>query len=326
MRLVNLGPADKVRAGELGFPICTVCGAARSPYASDRDLQHFLGIHKERCGKTPTKIALSTDARVDTLLFGNLESKEVAVNLGEALRLGAAQILEMDVEDLQLLALVRSDDTHGLALYDPMPGGSGLLQQIIERWDAVVKAGDAVLTGCPDNCDTSCYRCMRTYRNVFYHDLLDRKRAASILNEFSSTPELEHEIPPLEEEQRAGAGSPTNLGEAELGVMLERAGFPAFEHQHPIAIGPPYGTTTPDLYHSDVVTGINLAIYLDGLSKGIHGNAERTKIDRVIREQLECDGIDVVEIAAADLIDPEAMKRHLKRIAVKLRRPDLRDR
>ena len=67
-------------------------------------------------------------------------------------------------------------------------------------------------------------------------------------------------------------------------------------------------------------------IYLDGLSKGIHGNAERTKIDRIMREQLECDGIDVIEIAAADLIDPEAMKRHLKRIAVKLRRPDLRDR
>lgn len=326
MRLVNVGPADKVRSGELGFPICTVCGAARSPYASDRDLQHFAVTHKERCGKAPGKIALSADARVDTLIFGDLESREVAVNLGIAIRLGAAQVLEMDLEDLQILPLVRSDDRHGLALFDPMPGGSGLLQQIIDRWLETLAAATSLVNDCPDACERSCYRCMRTYRNVFYHDLLDRKKTLEILSEYGSKAQLEHDIPAVEEERTASVSSPTNFGEAELGVMLERAGFPPFEHQHAISIGPPYGTTTPDLYHEDPTTGVQVAIYLDGLSRGIHGNAETAKVDRVIREQLESDGVDVIEIASSDLPDLEAMRRHFKRIAVKLRRPDLRDR
>lgn len=325
IRLVNVGPADKVRSGEFGFPICSVCGGARSPYASDRDLQHFFTIHKERCGKIPTRIALSADTRVDMLLFAGVESKEAAVNLGEALRIGASQVLEMGADDLQLLPLPQADESYELALYDPMPGGSGLLQQIVENWAEVLTAGETVLTNCPDNCEVSCYRCMRTFRNVFYHGLLDRRRAASIIQSYAGTLKREHEIPPVAEEQRAGAGSPTNLGEAELGTMLEVAGFPSFEHQHAIKIGPPYGTTTPDLYYSDPVTGAVLAVYLDGLSKAIHGSAERTKIDRLIREQLECDGIDVIEIASSDLADPEAMRRHLKRIAVKLKRPDLKD-
>lgn len=325
IRLVNVGPADKVHRGEFGFPICTVCGAARSPYASDRDLKHFFEIHKERCGKVPTRIGLSADARVDMVLFGSLESKEDAVNLGEAIRIGASQVLEMDTEDLQLLPLPQADESYEMAVYDPMPGGSGLLQQIIENWGEVLSAGESVLTGCPDNCEASCYRCMRTFRNVFYHGLLDRRRAASLLEGYAGEPKREHEIPPVEEEQRSGGASPTNLGEAELAAMLEAAGFPPFEHQRPITIGPPYGTTTPDLYYSDAVSGVVLAVYLDGLSKGIHGSPDRTKIDRLIREQLECDGIDVIEIASSDLADPEAMRRHLKRIAVKLRRPDLRD-
>lgn len=40
----------------------------------------------------------------------------------------------------------------------------------------------------------------------------------------------------------------------------------------------------------------------------------------MLRERLEEEGIDVIEIAASDLDDPEAFKRHLKRISMKLRR------
>jgi len=39
----------------------------------------------------------------------------------------------------------------------------------------------------------------------------------------------------------------------------------------------------------------------------------------MIRESLEEEGVDVIEIASSDLDDPEAMKRHLKRISMKLR-------
>src|SRR4029079_13287115 len=38
-----------------------------------------------------------------------------------------------------------------------------------------------LLEHCPANCDRSCYRCLRSYKNKFEHDLLDRHLGASLL-------------------------------------------------------------------------------------------------------------------------------------------------
>ena len=51
IELVNLGEAGRVKQGELGHWICSVCGAAKTPYAVPDEITHFLKIHKERCGK-----------------------------------------------------------------------------------------------------------------------------------------------------------------------------------------------------------------------------------------------------------------------------------
>lgn len=325
LRLINVGAADRVRAGELGYPVCTVCGAVRSPYASQAELDHFRDIHVERCGRAPWNIAFSSDTAVDGFLFQGLESKGDAMNLGESLRGGAARILEMDDEDLQLLALPQPDGSFHLFLYDPMPGGSGLLSQIIEHWLEVIDAARQNLANCSGGCEKSCYNCLRTYRNIYFHPLLDRHRAVDLLNMLHDDPVEEREIPPVEEIGTPFVGTPTNKGEFELGQMLIRAGFPTFKNQHSISIGSPYHSTTPDLYYEDSANALQLAVYLDGLSRGIHGKAERAQMDRVIRQQLEADGVDVIEIARSDLDDPEAMQLHLKRIAAKLRSTELKN-
>ena len=56
----------------------------------------------------------------------------------------------------------------------------------------------------------------------------------------------------------------------------------------------------------------------DGLSKRIHGNADRAAVDRVIRLQLEARGLTVIEIASSDLNDPAVMELHFKRLALAL--------
>ena len=325
IRLVNVGPADLARRGTLGYPICLVCGAARSPYASTSELEHFTSIHKERCGRTPEMIGFSADATVDGLLFQGIQDKASAVNLGEALRVGASQVLEMDNEDLQTLVVAQADESYHLFVYDPMPGGSGLLQQILERWTELIERAMATLNECPSQCERSCYDCMRTYRNAYYHGLLDRHSAAELLHTLHSHPVKQDTIPQVQDISAGGTGHPTNDGEADLGQMLLDAGFPEFLHQNEIHIGPPFGSTTPDLFYEDPVNDVRLAVYLDGLSVGIHGNAEQRKVDNMIRMQLEDQDVEVVEIASSDLTDPEAMKLHFKRIARKLRRSDLRE-
>jgi hypothetical protein len=100
----------------------------------------------------------------------------------------------------------------------------------------------------------------------------------------------------------------TNRGEEALATLLVQAGLPQFEPQHNIDLRKPLGTTVPDLFYEDPVSRTQLAIYLDGLSKGIYGNQKQQLVDRIIRESLEEEGIGVIEIAVSDLDNPEAMK------------------
>ena len=53
-----------------------------------------------------------------------------------------------------------------------------------------------------------------------------------------------------------------------------------------------------------------MCVYLDGLSAHLHGNPETAEQDREIRDWLRNSGYDVIEIAASDLDDRDAMTRH----------------
>ena len=93
--------------------------------------------------------------------------------------------------------------------------------------------------------------------------------------------------------------------------------------QKEILIGAPYNRTIPDLYYEDLEDDIKVAIYLDGLSKDIHGNEEQMRVDRFIRNQLEDMFIDVIEISHSDLNDPITLKRSLAKIARKINKRSL---
>jgi SOS-response transcriptional repressor LexA len=202
-----------------------------------------------------------------------------------------------------------------------MPGGSGLLSQILERWKEVRDAGLETVAGCKGQCERSCYECLRIYRNVFYHALLDRHAAKRILD---AMPEVnwEREIPAHAAGARVMVGRPTNPGEEVLGALLERAGFPAPRRQHEIPIDQPVPTTTPDFAYVEEAERIYVAIYLDGLSKEIHGNADRARMDAMIRSVLEARGWQVLVIASSSLNDPQAMLLHFQRLAHALRQRD----
>jgi hypothetical protein len=315
LRLVNAGPVDKVLKGEIGYPICLVCGATRSPYQSQAEIERFEEMHVKTCGKKPGRFAITADAQVDGIRFKNFPTMEDGINLAEALRIGANQILEMDPEDLQILALPQGPEQFDIFLYDPMIGGSGLLNQLIDRWDEIITSGIEALRSCHNACQKSCYSCMRTYRNRMSHNYLDRHRAIELLTEFKKKPKLDHEIPPLTIE-RAPVGISTNLAEVRLRKILHDEGFPSFDAQQEIPIPHKiYKRTVPDLMRIDPVSSVKIAIYLDGLSKGIHGNEERQKIDNLIRTILRSEGWHVEEIASSALDDPEMMKFHLRSLA-----------
>jgi ATP-dependent helicase YprA (DUF1998 family) len=321
LRLVNVGPADRVRAQELGYPVCLVCGACRSPYASPRELADFATWHLEHCGLRPESIALSANVVADALHFQGLDDQAEAANLGEALRLGASQVLSMEPDDLQTLPVPTADGRYDLFLYDPMPGGSGLLGQIVDRWREIIGVLEDLLTDCPAGCETSCYSCLRTGRNVFWHRFLDRHRALELLVNMGDAPVEGHTLTAQEDASLVTTALTTSAIEDRLGELLNRAGLEGFVGQHEIAIGRPYDRTIPDFAYVDR----RVAVYLDGLSRNIHGNEARQRADAIIRDQVEDAGWSVVAIAASHLDDPVILAAGFRRIARALGRQDVAD-
>ena len=81
---------------------------------------------------------LTVQADVDMLQFHAVANEAEGINIGEALRTAATRLLDMGPDDLQLLLVQKPDDKLDLLIYDPMPGGSGLLEQMLARWQELI--------------------------------------------------------------------------------------------------------------------------------------------------------------------------------------------
>ncbi len=321
LRLINVGPTDKVRGRQFGYPLCIVCGAARSPYASEAEFERFIEDHKKSCGRSPERMGLSADAQADGLYFTHNGPLADAINLAEGLRLAANVSLEMEPEDLQLLLITESDDEHRVFIYDPMPGGSGIIDQLIDGWAQILGRGIASLQNCAGACSEACYDCLKTYRNALYHPLLNRRKAVELLEGLRHDPQLVLNIPP-NIETGPPSGQSTNTAEARLSAELQSYGFPPFDRQKKIAL-PGSLVTMPDFYYESADEKKKIALYLDGLSKNIHGNKERQKKDHYIRTVLGSQNVHVEEIASSALDDPSMLRLHLLSVAQRLGREDI---
>lgn len=318
MRLVNIGPASQVRSNQyLGFPICTVCGTGESPFIPDEKFANFQEAHLERCGYSPERVGIFADIVADSLALQDMADRNEGYSLLEALRHGASRILEMELDDLQILAIGHPGGTSvTMVLYDPMPGGSGLLEQLTNRFAEVFQQALELVSTCPSDCESACVDCLLNYRNAHYHALLDRHRAKTLLEALGHTLTQAHPIPPR---LPASAGQeqerPTNIVEKELEEMLLRAGFPKPMAQKVIDLGLPLGQTIPDFYYEDPFGRFEgICIYLDGKDKYQADPGLRAR-EKELRQELEALFYRVIEIDVNNLTDRTAMTRHMRNIA-----------
>lgn len=164
-----------------GFYICQECGAGfagkknshESPNGSD-------------CTGTLKKFSLGHEFSTDVtrLDFPYLRDKSEAYSLAYAVLLGAASALEVPDADLNVTITSRSSGGLSIVLYDNVPGGAGLVANLYEEdeFRAVLKAAKERVKG-ECGCDSSCYGCLRSYRNQFAHPHLQRGFAFRRLEE-----------------------------------------------------------------------------------------------------------------------------------------------
>ena len=197
----NTGPRKE------GYTYCTKCGRIEAstdrsakitgphirPYPYDDDKRHCDGTHSSR------HIVLGTDFITDIALFsmrvappislrpGHTSTAVALRTLSEALAKAACKLLELEPAELMAEyrpALTPAGKT-GLEaevfLYDTLPGGAGFSAGLAESSVDLFRATVSLLKACPENCDSSCYRCLRSFKNKIEHSLLDRHIGAQLL-------------------------------------------------------------------------------------------------------------------------------------------------
>jgi len=168
------------RRGE-GFYICSECSAGFRKRET-----HHKTPYGEDCHRTLEKpVSLGHEFVTDMLQLqfhpkpdGDIEAVWFAYSLAYALVEGAAEVLEMPSTDLS--ATVAHGEQYPLPpiiLYDNVPGGAGLVARLEEEevLKACLETAQKRVSGncgCREN--TSCYGCLRSYRNQFAHQYLQR--------------------------------------------------------------------------------------------------------------------------------------------------------
>jgi len=92
--------------------------------------------------------------------------------------------------------------TPAIVMFDDVPGGAGHVQRIARsevRLRRVLEAALANLEKCEcggEQRDTSCYGCLRNYRNQFCHDELERGIVIDFLtNRMAITAQAHNQVP-----------------------------------------------------------------------------------------------------------------------------------
>ncbi|MEE8586098.1 MAG: DEAD/DEAH box helicase, partial [Acidobacteriota bacterium] len=264
LRLVNLGESqDDPRRPFSLFPLCPLCGEARSTRASESEMASFQENHEKFHGEpTVDRFALHIDLSSDALHLGPLRRPEDAASLFEGLRIGARMVLDMGTTELEGFIHADESGDYRVAIYDPMPGGSGFLPQLIEFWPWIVERAIHALQECPGQCRTACYACLKHFSNQQHHEKLNRHRAVELLKSVQQEVRLQHEIAPSAVDHTRHSEDADSQAEEDFLEICRRRGFPR----------PPAAQFRVDLDGDSTVADYawpdrKVLLYIDGLSE-----------------------------------------------------------
>ena len=296
-----------------GYPLCPTCGrllpnpavgvanAGGRKNAKAGNKTADANGHSDTCphrGGAALPLAISTAGRVEVLRllvpvpFNSQEEQWTSwgLSLGYALMAGIQHYfmlggneLDFELEGPWLCGDATSRFQQlSLAFIDPSLGGSGYLPRVAEAFDRVAKQTIKHLDH--PNCETACYRCLKSYHNQRFHEDLVWPQTMPALEEIAHAPpqvrpretgDIDDPRPWLEA-YAAGVGSPLELKFLRL---FEKHGF---HPQKQVAMAPNDGE--PPISVADfAVPERRLAIYIDGAA--FH-NGTRLRRDRFIRDRL----------------------------------------
>lgn len=190
-----------------GYAYCTLCGLIEPSNMPNGEVTHahqkpFPAGRYQTCpgNRSTSGLVLGTDFHTDVLLISlsvdspisvlpGVLSTDVALRtISEAITKAACRRLGIESTELQaeyrpaLTPAGHMGHEAEIYVYDTLPGGAGFANRAGDLGLALFQDALEILERCPEHCDRSCYRCLRSYKNKFEHDLLDRHVGASLLS------------------------------------------------------------------------------------------------------------------------------------------------
>ncbi len=195
--VVNVEDGEIAVLNQSDFYICPSCGYTLGDFEANAYTNHIQKEHKMISGylcknKNLTKYSLGYRFKTDVLYIGLNESfsYEEAYSVLQAIILSACDLLNIDNNEIAgclQYTFNDYDSSFDFIIYDTTPGGAGHVKRLADE-----EAMHNVLLGAykkAERCDcggeegdSSCYKCLRTYRNQQHHDDLKRRFVIEKLN------------------------------------------------------------------------------------------------------------------------------------------------
>ncbi|APA97244.1 hypothetical protein NS506_03191 [Nocardia seriolae] len=172
-----------------GFHLCEWCGWAT---VVEGKRAHRAGHERPATG-TPCsgplqRVALAHRYETDVAEFTfedmsyDKDSESKWLSVLYALLEGASEALEISRDDIDGTLSWSADGRRSIVLFDTVPAGAGAAKKIAEHLEQVVHHAVVRVTVCDCGPETSCYGCLRSFRNDRFHERLSRAGALEIFD------------------------------------------------------------------------------------------------------------------------------------------------
>ena len=329
MTYLNVGPRkiyDLILAGEskkLGYPICPDCGALRSPLDSQQVIAEFLRYHRDELNhKNVGLYGLEARFDADYLSIGPFKDPDQALSVGWAIVIGAMDHIELEPDDLDVVDMPNlGSDSYSVWIIDKYPGGSGLLEQLIQYWGSIVRSAKNLCENCFTGCENSCQSCLQLYENQRDHERLNRKNAFLALDKFMESISLHHVLGELAKYEKP-VGDPDTAAVEELARKLHSANLlSGAQFDSRIFVESLGFHIRPDIYLQSA-NGVQICIYVDG---SIHEVPEIWARDQHIRSNLKNNNWKVYVLRNQDVRDEPRVEDLIRKLSEDLYSEPIRD-
>lgn len=168
-----------------GFWICDWCGWGDSVTGAPPK-KHRSPLRDDDCAGKLRSLALGHQYETDVMrVSGAAWADEVLTSPSVlyALLEGASRALDIARDDIDGTMHMAEDKRPALVLFDTVAGGAGNVLRIAQNFDQVAGRALQIVRDCECGPETSCFACLRTFRNDRFHEELRRSEAIRLLDQ-----------------------------------------------------------------------------------------------------------------------------------------------